>query len=202
MKMTRNLLLLLIVGWAVQGCTSFEATLAMEETAYPISMNELLYSDNLEEIGPTAYRKVGSFKFTRYMTGLFHGKVPLTQTDFDLSDDINEAIKAKGGNAMVNFRAKTSSNAITTTVVGTAGTIIMPTIGIVDMANKKYVRGALITALGFALPNISKVVVKGDIVVIEDRYLSEMPSFDTHQLIQDAISKSILETSETTSSDK
>jgi hypothetical protein len=165
----------------------------MEQTAFPVSMNSLLYTNNLEEIGDEAYEKIGSFKFRRYMSGVFHGKVPITQTEFDLSDDINEAIENAGGNAMVNFRVKSTSNIITTTVIGGIGTVILPTIGIVDAINGQYGRGALLTAIGAVLPNVSKVVVQGDIVRIKSRYLADIPAYDTHKIIQNALSDAIIE---------
>lgn len=193
MKIMTKLILFTALIINVQACTSYEATLTMEKTVYPVSMNSLLYTNDLDEIGDEAYEKVGSFKFRRYMTGAFHGKLSLTKTEFDLSDDINNAIEEAGGNAMVNFRVKSTSNAIIATIVGGIGTVIMPTIGVVEAFNGEYGRAALITTLGAALPNLSKVVVQADIVRINDRYLADIPEYDTHKIIQDALSNALLE---------
>jgi hypothetical protein len=188
MKSMKKIIFILTVSFLTfQGCTNYEATLSVEETEFPISMTEYLYSEDLNEIGENGYRVVGKFKFTRYMTGLFHGKLPLTKTSFELSDDINEAIRDKGGNAMVNFKIKSTSNALVTTIVGGTGTVIMPLAGLIMALNENYVGAGAVVLAGALLPNISKVKVTGDIVMTNSSYGEVIQKTDNGAIIKSAL---------------
>lgn len=162
-------ILAIALVYLLTGCVTTTSSIKFNSTDVPVSMSKALYDNDLNVLSESSYKKVGDFKFKKHKFGVASGLISINDRKaLDLSNQINETVKAKGGNAMVKLKVSLRANPIIATLSGTVATFA-GFWALVEGIEGNWGTVALAGALWTATPSYSVLVVKGDIVRVTDR---------------------------------
>ncbi len=103
--MKRLLAMLLVICCA--GCAGGRGWISAPTAQYPVSLSHGIRAADGHLLGPKERKRVGGFDTSKTFVALFYDAIPLNGS-FDLSDDINQQVKAVGGEAITDLTFQTS----------------------------------------------------------------------------------------------
>ena len=109
---------------ALAACAGGNLRLKASHTGYPVSFSPAVFAPNGELRYTGGYKVIGSFSKCYERWSLFWTLIPLSAYERDISDDLNEAIRAAGGDGAVNFQARVTTPKINSLLSATLLSIL------------------------------------------------------------------------------
>jgi len=105
----RRIALLLSLVFLGTGCSGAYSYVVADEAAVPVSMSEGVRGPDGRLLDAAEIEKVGDFKYDYLAWTMLWNEIPLTG-DEDISDELNEQVKAAGGEAVINLTVTSDSS--------------------------------------------------------------------------------------------
>jgi hypothetical protein len=168
-----RLMVMLVAIMGLSACHSMKHTVEVNDNDYPMSKTPKLYSMAMTEIGPESYTVNGTFRITKNVWSLGVGRFPVTPASFDLTSELNQAVRDRGGNAIVNLNIQSE----TTMLTRASGVVAMffATIGTLGMVSgglngewDTVAMSAGVASIGLLMPGWNKLIVTGEVVTVPE----------------------------------
>lgn len=99
-----------VLALALAGCAGSSYVVELDEAEYPVSMSGFLLDEEGAFVGEEALSETGTFQFSSRRSALLWGALPLGSDR--LSEQLNRAVAASGGEAVTHLSVKASRPAV------------------------------------------------------------------------------------------
>jgi hypothetical protein len=147
MKRALGLSLVLVIAMAGTGCAGAHSLIVAPTATVPVSMSQGVRDPNGILVPEEQMEKVGEFSYDYTAWGTLWGEVSLTG-EKDISDEINEQVKAAGGEAIVNLSVTSESS----------GWNAFTFLGVLPAFNPTEVRGDIIKRRSRQAPTSAQTI--------------------------------------------
>lgn len=94
----------LIAAFLLNSCAGRpEIIITADNIEYPLVTGYYLHNKQLKVVGPKDYTIIDPLEITFYRWYIGRQLIPLSSNEIDISEKINEIVKEKGGDAVINF---------------------------------------------------------------------------------------------------
>lgn len=94
----------------MSGCAGSKSKIRADSSNFPVSFSPAIRNYDGNILMEDEWKKVGSFNFKYKTMHMFWKIIPLSKTNYDISNEINKQVVDSGGEGVVNLNITNSQN--------------------------------------------------------------------------------------------